>query len=691
MRLCRAAALLVAVAVVRPVPAMAQGVDDPAALERQLPTLTGTARVRALAGLCQAYRSIAPERALDFGRQALALAESYPDPDSEVRALDESAWALMELGRYEEAMAQARQGEDLARRSSLRRGEARALNNEGVIQRRRGAYGEALELFQRSQSIYEQVDDQASVATSFNNMSVVLGFDLGDFDQALANQLQALQIRERLGSVQPLYQSYNTLGVIYDNLGKEDDAVRYLNRALDGWRSLKLQPRIAATLSNLAGVYTKTGELDRALGLQQEALSLRRTLSNTSGVAMSLENIGAILTRMGRLDEARARLDSSLDIRRRLGEKKNTASSLLALARLEERAGRDREAEARITEALGIAAGISARDTERAGYRELASLREARGDDRGALSALRSWARLDSALFNEASDKRVEGLRAEYEAGRSQREIERLTSRAALESAAAQRRQILLAVVLLLATVLFLLYRRRVTVQLQHRLEEEVRARTSELSEANAKLRDLTLTDTLTGLRNRRYVFHTVGADVAGSVRAHGDAARAGTEPENADVMFYMLDLDDFKSVNDEFGHASGDLVLTQVARLLEQTARASDIVIRWGERSFSCSVGRRIVAVLPRSPSGSVRACASTCSGATTGVSSAAPARWGSRRFPSCRPSLRPCRGRWSSDWRTRRPTWRSGQGGTRGSASGVPRRRTPAHCRRRAPWYRS
>lgn len=586
-RLRHAAVLLVVGAVVCPSAGTAQTTDDPTVLESRLPSLTGKDRVRALAQLCEAYRSTAPDRSVEYGKQALTLAEAYPDPESEVRALNESAWALMELGRYDEAMASARKGEERAKRWDLRRGEARALNNQGVIQRRLGAFGAALELFQRSLAMYEQVDDQASVATAYNNVSVVLGFDLGDFDQALAAQLESLQIRERLGAPAPLYQSYNTLGVIYDNLDQNTEAIGYLSRALTGWRSLKREPRIAATLSNLAGVYTETGDLDRALRLQREAMALREKLSNTSGMAISLDNVGTILTRMGRLDEARANLDSALAIRRRLGEKKNTAATLLALARLEERAGRSREAEARIDEALRISTDISARDTQRTGFRELATLREARGDARGALAAWRSWARLDSALFNDAGAKRIEALRAEYEADRAQREIERLKSEAALDAAAAQRREILLVVILLSAAVLFLLYRRRVMRRAQRDLEREVRERTAELSEANARLRELSLTDTLTGLRNRRYVFHTVGADVAGAVRAYGDARRAGTEPENADLMFYLLDLDDFKSVNDEFGHASGDMVLTQVARLLEQTARASDIVVRWGGEEF--------------------------------------------------------------------------------------------------------
>lgn len=163
----------------------------------------------------------------------------------------------------------------------------------------------ALASFNRARSIYEEIGDEAAVAQSLNNLSVVLGFDLGDFDHALQFQLQALQIRERLGEPEDLYQSYNTLGVLYDNLGKTDEAVTYLERSLEGWRSLALAPRVAATLSNLATVYTKHGDFQKALDLQMQAMAIRETLSSTSGVAISLENIGTILGRMGRFAEAR--------------------------------------------------------------------------------------------------------------------------------------------------------------------------------------------------------------------------------------------------------------------------------------------------------------------------------------------------------------------------------------------------
>jgi len=170
---------------------------------------------------------------------------------------------------------------------------------------------------------------------------------------------------------------------------------------------------------------------------------------------------------------------------------------------------------------------------------------------------------------------------------RDQQEMQRLRAEAALASAIAQRRGAQLVAAVLLALVLILLYGRHVATQVRRDLERKVAERTAELSEANQRLEALSLTDSLTGLRNRRYLFQTVEAELAVALRAYRDAAEAGRPPEQADVVFYVLDLDDFKSVNDEYGHAAGDRILGQVARILEETSRASDVVIRWGGEEF--------------------------------------------------------------------------------------------------------
>ncbi|MGD0968830.1 MAG: diguanylate cyclase, partial [Candidatus Aquilonibacter sp.] len=135
-----------------------------------------------------------------------------------------------------------------------------------------------------------------------------------------------------------------------------------------------------------------------------------------------------------------------------------------------------------------------------------------------------------------------------------------------------------LLVILLIAALLGLhgiriaLLRRR-----ERELEGIVRDRTRELAAANVKLEEMSITDPLTGLRNRRFLTQHVEADVAAALR----------DPANAALHFFMVDIDHFKAVNDEFGHRAGDLVLMQMRERLQEVFRESDMVVRWGGEEF--------------------------------------------------------------------------------------------------------
>ncbi len=120
-------------------------------------------------------------------------------------------------------------------------------------------------------------------------------------------------------------------------------------------------------------------------------------------------------------------------------------------------------------------------------------------------------------------------------------------------------------------------------------LEEVVAARTLQLQEAIDQLRNQSLTDPLTGLRNRRYLGVCLPEDLAQVQRRHFDLKRQRSERMalNIDMLFLMVDLDHFKSVNDEYGHHAGDQVLQQVADLIRRATRNTDTVVRWGGEEF--------------------------------------------------------------------------------------------------------
>lgn len=104
---------------------------------------------------------------------------------------------------------------------------------------------------------------------------------------------------------------------------------------------------------------------------------------------------------------------------------------------------------------------------------------------------------------------------------------------------------------------------------------ESLQADFDKIEELYEKVGELSLTDSLTGLRNRRYLEGNLFQMVVLAAR------------HKVPVCFSMLDIDFFKLVNDTYGHLAGDYILKELARLLSNEFRKSDIIIRYGGEEF--------------------------------------------------------------------------------------------------------
>ena len=139
--------------------------------------------------------------------------------------------------------------------------------------------------------------------------------------------------------------------------------------------------------------------------------------------------------------------------------------------------------------------------------------------------------------------------------------------------------------------------KQRVEAETRNRLKQLVNERTVELAERNTDLMSLneqlehaSVTDALTGLRNRRFVDAHIAAELAMLRRTQFEENTEGHEPnpESPKLLFLMMiDLDGFKSINDNFGHQAGDRALLEVKDRLLTACRKSDVVIRWGGDEF--------------------------------------------------------------------------------------------------------
>lgn len=124
----------------------------------------------------------------------------------------------------------------------------------------------------------------------------------------------------------------------------------------------------------------------------------------------------------------------------------------------------------------------------------------------------------------------------------------------------------------------------RMQARVNEELEQHVRERTLELERANRKLEELSTTDGLTGLKNRRYFNEMFALECKRTSRS-GDA-----------LSVILIDIDHFKNLNDTYGHLLGDECIKAVADAIAKTAfRQTDIKCRYG--------GEEFVVLMPSTP----------------------------------------------------------------------------------------
>jgi diguanylate cyclase len=132
------------------------------------------------------------------------------------------------------------------------------------------------------------------------------------------------------------------------------------------------------------------------------------------------------------------------------------------------------------------------------------------------------------------------------------------------------RQRLLIGGVLLFAAVAF--YQHLRVVRMRRQFADD---KIQDLSRRTEFLEELAMIDPLTGLFNRRFL----------AKRLQHELARA--EREGNPITVTMVDLNDFKEINDQYGHPAGDAALQEFASALRRASRNADLVVRFGGDEF--------------------------------------------------------------------------------------------------------
>jgi diguanylate cyclase (GGDEF)-like protein len=402
----------------------------------------------------------------------------------------------------------------------------RFLDEQASLKLSLGQLDQAVALYQASVSLADQLGIPWLRAAQRGSLAYALMLAQQPDRGLLINQ-EAMQLAVQAGDLLEQSGAMTVDSILHAALGHTDEELRTSRAAIDLARQAGAKRQEVLATANLADFYLKRADYSTALQLALQALPLAREVKDPSSESVALTNAGLAMIALGRHEAGKALVRQALV--------------------LEENAGA-------LTEMLDI-------------QEELGHALEKAGLLTEAWQALTEHRRLADEVFQRKHQQAVLELQEGFDADRRQRELDALQIENGLKEAALLQRD--LEQRLWVAGIVFGVLVLAVAGVLLRRMRHS----NAQLQSSNALLKVASERDPLTGLANRRHLLAVM--------------ERSATAGQGFDGSMFLIDIDHFKRINDQHGHAAGDRVLVETAQRLRQALREQDLTVRWGGEEF--------------------------------------------------------------------------------------------------------
>lgn len=466
----------------------------------------------------------------------LKLAELHQDQDNIAIANIAKSYSFMDDNKPELALERLKQVQ-AAHASSLNPElQMRLHRTFGAVYQSQGKFEIALSHLLEALRLSEQMP-RRKIESRLYRLDSIAGLYLAMKDpvKALATVQEALALSPLANTPKTFSSLMMTQGLAYSLLSKPDESLASYEKALKLGIDAGMPATEANALVNIADYYLIAHNFKHAELYARRALDKLKTIDDKANTAIAKVNLGFALGGQGKINQGVEYINEVIHF------------------------FEDSDSKADVESILG----------------ELATMYENAGLYKEALATLRRQQKLSNELFNANRSKAVASLQEQFNAGQRQKQIELLGKENALKDADIKNNHLQQVVTLLGAILtimvgvfIFLLYRR-------------VKKVNEQLKQVNTQLEFHAVRDQLTGLHNRRSFVELMKSRVA-----LANADRREESADNPDCLI-LLDIDLFKHINDTWGHAAGDSVLTEIAARLKKSVRDSDMVLRWGGEEF--------------------------------------------------------------------------------------------------------
>lgn len=535
-----------------------------AKFEHALETATGKERLDILLELSEYHVSRHPQKVILYATRALELARELDSKVAMGRSHIQRAGGFLQSGNLDGAREDYRAGLRIGSESEHHGLMGAALNGVAAVALKRGDSTNALANFQRAIRHIRQAGDRLRLAGIFNNISLI-HYRSGELRKALDFMLKALRIYEKLDQQPGVGIVLNSIGNVYNRLNNPDQAMSHFQSALKiALETDNLQLAVVCRV-NIGEIHKDRGHFSEAMAKFVSAHTDAKKLDSLDYMAVCLNNIGDVFHRRGLWRDALNSYQQSLELFQRMNAKPRMVASHLNMGNLYLDLNRLDLAETHLKLAVRLAVDTESRSMHRDAVWSLIRLYENKKDLAKALKHYREYTTLQTLLFSRENYAQLLALQAEYES--EQRLSAQKSEESSIRIRQLDRKRRILVTLFLIAVlamgimILLFLYRR-------HRL----RTRTEmELREAYARMERIARFDNVTRLYNRHSILERIDIEMVRMGRTWRP------------FCLIMLDVDDFKSVNDTYGHECGDRMLRHLAELVRNHLRQADVAARWG------------------------------------------------------------------------------------------------------------
>ncbi|MGZ4044482.1 MAG: tetratricopeptide repeat protein, partial [Bacteroidia bacterium] len=253
-------------------------------------------------------------------------------------------------------------------------------------------------------------------------------YNLADYKTALGYYIKALTIKESIGvNKKGLLVSMGSIGNVFLDLHKPDEAYKYLSQALQIAKEINHKTGMASALIAIGTVYSEKNELEKALDYDFQALKIFEETGNKDAAATCYNNIADAYQDLGDFKKARFYVNKAYATYEEEGNVYGMALALNNLGSFNEKTGNYKRALEYYKKGLEQAKKIGANDRILAAYKGISIAYKKTGQYREALAINELYQQMNDSIYNTESSKQIAEMQARFESEKKAKEIDLLT------------------------------------------------------------------------------------------------------------------------------------------------------------------------------------------------------------------------------------------------------------------------